>query len=374
MRPVLFLLRSQVDRDYERRVAWEDIDSIEELWGWMEGPLLVAAYDEDTPGSGVGNVLGYAGLCNGMRVRQVRVKPQKCEGMPEWAKNAIMQDGGFQGDCYPRAEIWNEDSDTFGRNSTSRVFSWMQGSSWGLSTRTVFGSYSANGYIFDLPSFNKTRAREIITFHRENKFFDLQTRAVFIDATFFHPQMLRFVSMRLQAEIPESGGVETNSLFISTRINTYDGILGMVQLFFEGIFLIQLCGFCFLEIMQLRKMGIQYIKRFWGLVMLTKGVLMLCLVGFRVTTFQQLEKQRKEWDGGRDAAEYIDMQHLPSIISLDDNVMAVMSLLIYARLFKYGAESKAIKHLYKVIYKSMAEIIPFLGMYTRAPRDVLSLR
>jgi hypothetical protein len=68
------------------------------------------------------------------------------------------------------------------------------------------------------------------------------------------------------------------------------------------------------------------------------------------------------------------MQHLPSIISLDDNVMAVMSLLIYARLFKYGAESKAIKHLYKVIYKSMAEIIPFLGMYTRAPRDVLSLR
>jgi hypothetical protein len=365
-------LRGQADRDFERRVAWEDVHSIEELWGWMEGPLLAVAYDEDTPGSGVGNVLGYAGLCNGIRVRQVRVKPHKCERMPEWAQNAITQQGGFQGDCYARAEIWNEEKERFGPNSTSKIFPWTESSSWGLSTSTMFGSYSASGYIFDLPSFNKTRARELMSFHRQNRFLDLQTRAVFIDATLFHPQMERFVSMRLQAEIPESGGVETSSLFISTRINTYVGVLGMIQLIIEAIFVIQLSGFCFVEIMQLRKMGVEYVKRFWGMVMLTKGVLLLCLVGFRVITFQTLEKQRREWDEGKDSAEFIDMHHVPTIILLDDNVLAVMSLLIYARLFKYGAETKGIAHLYKVIYKSMAEIIPFLGMHPRASRSALS--
>ena len=173
--------------------------------------------------------------------------------------------------------------------------------------------------------------------------------------------MERFVTMRLQAEVPESGGVEISSLFIAARIQSYPGIFGTVQLMIEAVFVIQLCGFCFLEVMQLRKLGIEYIKRFWGMVMFTKGVLMLCLIGFRVTTFQMLEKQRQEWDDGMDASEYIDMQHVASIIAMDDNVMAVMSILIYARLFKYGGETKSIKHLYHVIYKSMAEIIPFLG-------------
>ena len=55
--------------------------------------------------------------------------------------------------------------------------------------------------------------------------------------------------------------------------------------------------------------------------------------------------------------------YFTSIISMDDNVMAVMSILIYARLFKFGAESKSIAHLYRVIYKSLAEIIPFFILF-----------
>jgi len=54
-------------------------------------------------------------------------------------------------------------------------------------------------------------------------------------------------------------------------------------------------------------------------------------------------------------------QHIPYLIALDDDVMAVMSILIYARLFKYCAESKSIEHLYTVLYKSLAEIIPFFS-------------
>ena len=256
-RPDLFT----ADRDFERRVAWRDVSSLTELWGWMEGPLLAAAYNEDTPRSGVGNVLGYAGLLNGIRVRQVRVKSQPCENMPEWAKMAIMQEGGFQGDCYPDAQIWNEDAEAYGLNKSDPVFTWRKGSGWMLPTTTRYGSYSQHGYVFDLPSFNKTRAREILTYHRDRIFFDLQTRAVFIDATFFHPSMERFVTMRLLAEVPESGGVETSSEFIATRVQAYPGVFGMVQLVIESVFIIQLSGFCFWEIMQVRKLGMLSEKR-----------------------------------------------------------------------------------------------------------------
>jgi hypothetical protein len=170
----------------------------------MEGPLLAAVYDEDTPASGVGNVLGYSGICNGLRVRQVRVKARPCQNMPEWAKLATMQEGGFQGQCYPEVFLWNEDTAAFGGSGNStdaQHFTWTKASEWSLPTTTNFGRYSQNGYIFDLPSFNKTRAREIVTHHREKVFFDLQTRAVFIEATFFHPSMERFVTMRLLAEV-----------------------------------------------------------------------------------------------------------------------------------------------------------------------------
>ena len=129
--------------------------------------------------------------------------------------------------------------------------------------------------------------------------------------------------------------------------------------------MLQLCAFVFWEIMKLRKLGIEYIKQFWGILMLIKGVLMLCLVGFRVTTFQSLEIQRQDWDKAimANQNEYIDMQHIPDIISLDNNVMAIMSLLIYLRLFKFAADTKKIEHLYTVIFKSMAEILPFLVLF-----------
>ena len=143
------------------------------------------------------------------------------------------------------------------------------------------------------------------------------------------------------------------------------GVFGLVQIVLEGVWVLQLCAFVFWEIMKLRKLGIEYIKQFWGILVLIKGVLMLCLVGFRVTTFQSLETQRQDWDKAimANQNEYIDMQHIPDIISLDNNVMAIMSLLIYLRLFKFAADTKKIEHLYTVIFKSMAEILPFLVLF-----------
>ena len=80
---------------------------------------------------------------------------------------------------------------------------------------TSFGTYSEDGYMFELPSFNKTKARDIIKFHRANRFFDVQTRAVFIDATLYNPSMERFVVMRLLAE------VFIRYAYIHTHAHTY---------------------------------------------------------------------------------------------------------------------------------------------------------
>jgi hypothetical protein len=214
------------DSDYQKSVAWPDVISLEELWGWMEGPLLAAAYDEDTPRSGVGNVLGYNGFCNGLRVRQVRVKPTPCTNMLEndalfFATRTIMQDGGFKGECYPEVSglygmLSNEDTATFGPNATSLIFNWQAtGNKHKQSMTTSFGTYSEDGYMFELPSFNKTKARDIIKFHRANRFFDVQTRAVFIDATLYNPSMERFVVMRLLAE------VFIRYAYIHTHAHTY---------------------------------------------------------------------------------------------------------------------------------------------------------
>eukprot|EP00290_Baffinella_frigidus_P003735 CAMPEP_0180176054 /NCGR_PEP_ID=MMETSP0986-20121125/37068_1 /TAXON_ID=697907 /ORGANISM="non described non described, Strain CCMP2293" /LENGTH=171 /DNA_ID=CAMNT_0022128611 /DNA_START=88 /DNA_END=600 /DNA_ORIENTATION=- len=56
--------------------SWQEIRDEEGLWSWIEGPLLQVLYEEDTPMSGVGNLLGYNGIINGVRLRQVRVRSE----------------------------------------------------------------------------------------------------------------------------------------------------------------------------------------------------------------------------------------------------------------------------------------------------------
>jgi hypothetical protein len=51
--------------------TWGEVRDIEGLGRWLQGPMLDALYEEDTPLSGVGNILGHNGIINGVRLRQV---------------------------------------------------------------------------------------------------------------------------------------------------------------------------------------------------------------------------------------------------------------------------------------------------------------
>eukprot|EP00960_Hanusia_phi_P034583 751172-Hanusia_phi.AAC.3 len=50
---------------------WEELVDVEQLWLWLQGQLIPSVYYEDSPGSGLGNVLGYNYLIGTIQLRQV---------------------------------------------------------------------------------------------------------------------------------------------------------------------------------------------------------------------------------------------------------------------------------------------------------------
>jgi hypothetical protein len=64
------------------------------------------------------------------------------------------------------------------------------------------------------------------------------------------------------------------------------------------------------------------------------------------------------------AGEYVDLSHLPRLINSDGNVMAALSIAVYAKLFKQLASVRGVEHIVRVIKKAMAEVVPFLLLWS----------
>eukprot|EP00961_Rhodomonas_salina_P117410 1580463-Rhodomonas_salina.3 len=326
-------------------MTWQDATTVEHVWDWMVGPLLDVIYDEDTPGSGVGNILGVNGLLYGVRIRQVRVRGFKCSETPSWAYNQITQKDGFNGQCYPAMTPWNEDRTAFGvstegTDTVEPLFTWTAAEDWSQSTSTEYGRYGPSGFVIDLPAFNKSRAIDDLSFHRRHDWLDIQTRAVFVDAMLFNPSLRLAASVRLLAEMPQYGGVVVSSDFVAVQLMRYSGVSGTFELIIDLLGIFWTLKLLFVEFLALRAMKAEYIKSFWGIIMWLKGVLIFAVVGLRVTALKDISRQHAH---NRDLQAqgvnaYVDLHHIPSLALIDANIMAVLSVLIYARLFSYCAK------------------------------------
>jgi hypothetical protein len=67
-------------------MQWEEIHDIATLWEWIRNPLLDLLYKNQPPGGREGALLGYDYILNGIRLRQIRVFPETCRNVPEWAR------------------------------------------------------------------------------------------------------------------------------------------------------------------------------------------------------------------------------------------------------------------------------------------------
>jgi heme exporter protein D len=104
-------------------------------------------------------------------------------------------------------------------------------------------SYPTPGYYEVLPNQNGTKALEVINTLFDSKYIDLQTRALFIDMTFYNWNVKFFTTLRLLVEFPETGGAFPSTDVRVGRIFEAEGYSNKVELFFQLLTAFIITGF-----------------------------------------------------------------------------------------------------------------------------------
>mmetsp|Transcript_38922 Transcript_38922/g.90756 ORF Transcript_38922/g.90756 Transcript_38922/m.90756 type:complete len:818 (+) Transcript_38922:129-2582(+) len=361
-------------------IAWMDIRDVDSLWEWIRGPLIDVVYNDNTPGSKEGALLGYDYIINGVRIRQVRIKPEVCRpDLPEWAQKAFELSEEFGPRCYDAVRAGaitslrgtgNEDTEPFGGIvDGERVFKWSENDAWAAWSLTELGSYPPNGYMMDLPAFNITKALDVVNLHQKYNFFDVQTRAIFLSMVTYNPNLNMLLLSRLTAEMSEFGGIVTSSSFQSVPLYIYDGFWGVMQLVFEGLFVLVLLKFVLEEVGWLLHLRAKFLYRFQGMFIILCFSL-VCAVGLmRWTGMINIAGQTFIGEEQRTASStavhttFKDLDNIGYFRVIEDNILGVLSVVIYLRFFLHLANSTVLKHIYGMLRSALFEILPFFVLF-----------
>lgn len=227
------------------RKNFHDIVTIQEMHQWMAGPLLNALYAGESwngtdhnpyPGRLFG--ASYV-LMGGVRITQLRVKERECVRGPVAQINFGRWPVRCFGDSEGSFDMSVESTEPFGNHD--RPFAWDGGpwllgvnytesqapprsgiAAWTGSVRTGSNRFFApGGYPVMLPNHDGTEASKIIDELDAYQYWDVQTRAIFIDFTFYSPMMNYWVGVHVDLEFPKAGGVIPSHQVTPLRLYTW---------------------------------------------------------------------------------------------------------------------------------------------------------
>jgi hypothetical protein len=260
--------------------TFADIGTVDELYQWMQGPLLFSAFSEHTFDGNYGtmppgNILGHGKILGAVRISQVRSTKHECNAhVPSvLAENFTWEcygwdDGSFSLGVEDVSDFgmfseWSTDShgdvtkvqdyrpftfnghlgSTGAKLNTSVAYQRTQYLS-GFTTRK-WNSYPAPAFQINInPSIGKHKSRKILENLVYSNYVDLQTKAVFVDLVVYNPMLDRVCAVKLIAEMTKAGGVMTDvevdviKLWpvVTYKDYIYYGILGVVAGFYIWYF------------------------------------------------------------------------------------------------------------------------------------------
>eukprot|EP00960_Hanusia_phi_P034586 751172-Hanusia_phi.AAC.6 len=107
---------------------------------------------------------------------------------------------------------------------------------------------------------------------------------------------------------------------------------------------------------------LQYVKRFWGWVRLVEICLIAAIVSIRFTSVSAIDQQYAGLNAT--ASSYVDLQRIPTLTSADHNLLVALSILLFARLFKFATFYQGADHLFRVVARALLEVIPFFVFFS----------
>jgi ankyrin repeat protein/serine/threonine protein kinase len=193
--------------------TFENLLNTDEIWQWVHGPMFETLYaqtgihvyrsggnvEQVEPGLFVNS---YNRLVSPIQLRQIRSEQGNCE------YDRFLADPNRP--CFSSFNSDSEDTTTmsasFGYSSVGTAFNYSGGASDEASFFGVFAVYPADGYTIDLPR-DATAARNTLLALQQNRWLDLQTRALVVEFSIHNPTVDVICIARLTLEQAASGAI-----------------------------------------------------------------------------------------------------------------------------------------------------------------------
>lgn len=236
--------------------TFRDVQTMEQLYFWLHGAFVHTVFSPNTfdgiSADHAGYTLGYDKILGSVRLAQLRTNEEECKKVP----TALTDEGRYKYKCF---SCWKNDNGFGSRQfDTAReeitpfgngfVYDGVDGVTfkplpagtvddarqrYGSSfTSREWNTYPSPAYGVQMdPMMGVEQGSAIIKKLEQMKYFDLHTRAVFVDIAVFNPMLRQLVYGKLVAEVAEGGGIRTSANFWSVRlwtVGTYDDLTYIV--------------------------------------------------------------------------------------------------------------------------------------------------
>jgi len=270
--------------------------SQKEFWHWSSETLIGALFPtpwypesgypqktKEFPGKLLINDLNHK-IVNGVRLRQVRVKPASCKKNKD-VKHVIKID------CLGPYSMQNEEKTHFISNWTNQVNvrptvthenqQWLY-QTWdeldGYPFLAELATYFGGGYTQEMfPRWNNKKNLEKL---KKSRWLDRHTRAVIVEFALFNPGTNHFSMVTITFEFAATGGCIHYYSIYTFKLYRYTTGYQFFVVVCEVLFVALLLFYLYRELKELYQFRWKYFSQFWNLVEATIYILSFVAIGF----------------------------------------------------------------------------------------------
>ncbi|XP_048459930.1 polycystic kidney disease 2-like 2 protein [Rhincodon typus] len=338
-------------------INFRTIDSIENFWEYVEGPLLDSLYWKEwyngQPLYQGENYIYYENILLGHpQIRQLRVRNNSCS-IHEYFQKMFK-------DCYDAYTFATEDQSPFGPRSGSAWEYRVPNNEFELWHWGRLGTYGNGGYIFELTRDKVATAGEIKQL-KSKLWLDSGSRAVFIDFTVYNANVNLFTAIRLLVEFPATGGAIPSSEFFTVKLLRYVSNFDYFLAACEIIFCFFICNYLIQEIIELHSYRMAYFKNFWNcldFLIVLFSLLAIFYNVFRTIKVSLLLEQFLE-----NSDSYQNLYFLAYWQNRYNVIIAFTVLIAWIKIFKYINFNMTMTQLSTTLSRCAKGIVGFAIMF-----------
>jgi len=375
--------------DYNEK-TFLDIATPQEMFDWMQGPLQDGLFpdtlynDQPIPDDRLGYVMTYNRIVGNIRMRQLRVAPDKaCKLSPAVRQSGVTEAGRvrrrqFVDYCfaaYGKAAASNE---SYGLNAALQEkfvggFAYSSAEENKLLTTTYgqVASYDGSGFVRDLDPQSRPKYLEAVNELRDNLWVDAQTRAVLVSLNLYNGNYNYYCVSQFLIEFTPGGTVvptatnkivsldlyETEDLMrvnnilvrYTPEVLTYIGALAYLFAFLYKMY----------RIRKVTKSIRPLFRDSWNLVD------MLLLMSLAATSWLRfnfyVSSDRRNFDPF-DSSSYHEMSRLADQYQYIFTFDAATVLILVFKSLKYFALQKDLMLLQKTLAQAVQDLSTFLAI------------